>query len=315
MEHLSELGAFGVDIFFVLSGFIMVYISKPTDTPVNFFKNRFRRVVPLYWFFTLFMAAILLFLPSIFKNSTFDLVATVKSLLFVPEYSIAQPDMIWPIVAPGWSLNYEMYFYALFALSLFFAKAWRIWVVGFLISALWILANWKSGGNAESAGAISGFYGDAIVFEFLFGMVLALIYKRGFSMPQSVAWGLLIVGFALLLITLPIPRIFAYGIPALMIVAGTLYVKLPVNSFCVMLGDSSYALYLCHIFTLGICRKVIPPFLGEGAGSAVIFAIVSTIICIVSGIVVHFLIDNWLLRQERVEQVKSMLGRPKLTAL
>ncbi len=299
-HYLSELGAFGVDIFFVLSGFIMVYISKPTDTPLAFFKNRFRRVVPLYWFFTLLMASILLFMPSIFKNSTFDLTASLQSLLFIPHFSIAQKEMVWPILAPGWSLNYEMYFYALFALSLLLARQYRVWFVGACIFAVFALANLSG-----SKSAISLFYSDAIVFEFLFGMVLAIVFLKGMKVSNKAAWLMIVFGFALLIASFPIPRIIGYGIPALMIVAGTLYCRIPNVPFLVMLGDSSYALYLCHIFTLGVCRKVIPPFLGDSFASALIFAILATLICIVSGIVVHFAIDNWLLREERVTQLRQ----------
>ena len=300
---LRETGAFGVDIFFVISGFIMVYISKPTHTPVDFFINRVKRVVPLYWFFTLFMAAILLFLPSIFKNSTFDLLATVKSLLFIPETSISHPEHVWPILAPGWSLNYEMYFYALFALALFAPAKMRVWVITLLISIIFLAANMMGG-----EGPIATFYSSSIVFEFVFGMVLALLFKRGLKIKSSVAWVLLIVGFLMMLLPeSELPRIVHYGIPALMIVVGTVFVSIGHSRFFVMLGDSSYSLYICHIFTLGICRKVIPPFLGDGQTAAISFAVISTLICIASGIVVHFVVDNWMLREQRFSDMSRFL--------
>lgn len=300
---LREIGSFGVDIFFIISGFIMVYISKPTHTPVDFFINRVKRVVPLYWFFTLFMAAILLFMPSIFKNSSFDLVATLKSLFFIPETSISHPQHVWPILAPGWSLNYEMYFYALFALALFAPAKLRVWAITIAISIIFLIAN-LIGGD----GPIATFYSSSIVFEFVLGMVLALLFKRGLKIKSSVAWVLLIVGFAILMLPeSELPRIVHYGIPSLMIVVGTVFATIGHSRFFVMLGDSSYSLYICHIFTLGICRKVIPPFLGDGQFAAITFAVISTLICIVSGIVVHFMVDNWMLREQRVSDIKALL--------
>ena len=301
-EHLlTEAGSFGVDIFFVISGFIMVYIAKPNDTPKRFFINRVRRVVPLYWFFTLLMAAILLLMPEIFKNSAFSWSAFLKSLLFIPDYSIADPNMVWPILAPGWSLNYEMYFYLLFALSLFLPAQWRIAAITLCITAVFFLAT-----AATQASAAQLFYADTIVFEFVFGMLLALAFKRGFKLPQLVAVGLFVAGFAVLLWNVDAPRIVAFGLPALAIVTATLFINLPANRFGLLLGDSSYALYLVHIFTLGVLRKILPPFLGDGMQAAVLFTIIATVICIISGIVVHYLVDNWLLTEARARQIGNL---------
>lgn len=310
-EHfLRETGAFGVDIFFVISGFIMVYISKPTDTPQKFLYNRISRVVPLYWFFTLLMAALLLLLPGLFENSNFSLAATIKSFLFIPEVSIVDPNEFWPILAPGWSLNYEMYFYVMFALSLLAPVRFRMWVCCASILLVMLICR-----LFYTGGPITNFYGENVVIEFIFGMLLAFAFMRNkISMGQPMAWGLIIVGFAIL-VSLPPPdglRLIFIGIPALMIVTGTLFCKLPENRFLVLLGDSSYSLYLCHIFTLGVCRMILPPFLGQGQMAAILFALISTLICIASGIVVHYLVDNWLLKKERVETLIGMTksGQP-----
>lgn len=306
---LRETGAFGVDIFFVISGFIMVYIAKETDSPKRFFLNRVRRVIPLYWFFTLLMAAILLFVPSVFKNSAFSLIATLKSLFFIPETSISNPEHIWPILAPGWSLNYEMYFYALFALALFVPLRLRIWAITAAITVVFVLANLSG-----SEGPIAMFYSSSIVFEFVFGMVLALLFRKysEFKLPPALPWILLVAGFAIMLLPESnLPRIIHYGIPALMIVIGTIYCTIGFSRFFVMLGDTSYSLYICHIFTLGICRKVLPAFLGDGQSAAILFAIISTIICIVVGILVHYIVDEWFLKTERLTQAKNLMKSTK----
>jgi len=300
-KYLFETGSFGVDIFFVISGFIMVYIARPRDTPRRFISNRIRRVVPLYWFFTLLMAAILLISPALFKTASFDIPVILKSLLFVPHYSQAYPGMVWPIVPPGWSLVFEMYFYLLFALSLLFPRAWRLGLISLCIAVVFTIAHLQ-----PLTGAVTDFFRDTIVFEFIFGMALAALFLRGFRIPNLLAWALLFTGFALLLLDLPADRWLKFGVPALMIVAGTVNCRLPDNAFLVMLGDSSYALYLVHIFTLGLCRKILPPLLGEGLGAAVIFVVLSLIACIVSGIAAHFVIDNWLLRTGRREKLVTL---------
>lgn len=297
---LPEFGGFGVDVFFVISGFIMVFISKPTDTPGRFIVNRVRRVVPLYWFFTILMALILIMLPDAFKRSIFDWQAFLLSLAFIPYESIAYPGQLWPIVAPGWSLNYEMYFYVLFALSLFLPVRLRVAAVITLLVGIVALAK-----ITGSDSAVAVFYGLDVVFEFVFGMLLAVAWRRGFRLPASVGAVLLIVGTALLLARIPTIRAIAFGIPALMVVAGALFIKLPERRWAVLLGDASYALYLSHLFVLGALRVVLPPLLGDGPVAAWSFVVLSLIICVFSSIAVHLAIDNWLLRSERLERFRG----------
>jgi len=138
--YLMKFGSFGVDIFFVISGFIMMYIAKPDAKPGAFFMNRIRRVVPLYWFFTLLMAGLLLTMPSVFAKAEFNLLQTIQSLFFIPHFSSAHPGEIWPIVPPGWSLIYEMYFYALFGLSLYFAPKSRLALIALVITTVYFAA-------------------------------------------------------------------------------------------------------------------------------------------------------------------------------
>ncbi len=301
--QLMEFGSFGVDIFFVISGFIMLYISKPHHTPKAFIANRIRRVAPLYWFFTLLMAVIFLILPSVFANTELRVEALIQSLFFIPHFSDAHPGEVWPIVAPGWSLNYEMYFYAVFALSLFAAQKYRLWIISVVIIAVFVLAH-----ALNSNSALSEFFTDTVVFEFIFGMLLAYAWQRGFRLPSWLGAILLIVGFALLIMhsqnvalaALDLPGIVTYGIPATMVVAGTLFIKLPENGFGILLGDASYALYLSHIFVLGLLRIVLPPILGDDFTAAILFVLISLVVCLTASIPIHQYIDNWLLKQERL---------------
>lgn len=294
--YLRETGVFGVDIFFIISGFIMVYIARENDTPGSFIKNRVKRIVPLYWFFTLLMVAIFLLIPSLYKSAVVNAEAVVKSLLFIPYTSLSNPEYIAPILNPGWTLNYEMYFYALFAIALLMPPKTRIWCVTAIITVVFIFANVFS-----NSGSISTFYSSSIVFEFTLGMMLAVLFRKKVRVSTGFAWALLTVGAVLLFLQeSSLPRIVQYGIPALMIVTGTLYIGIGNNRFFEMLGDSSYSLYLSHSFTLGACRAVLPGILGEGAMAAISFAVLSVVFCISGGIFVHYVIDTWLLRRIKV---------------
>ena len=293
---LKHAGSFGVDIFFVISGFIMIYIAKPTNTFGKFIVNRARRVIPLYWFFTLLMAAMLIVLPTVFKATRFDTEALLLSLAFVPHWSMVTATEAWPIVAPGWSLNFEMYFYFVFALSLFFAEKYRIAFITLIITCVFLLATALDTGES----AITHFFAKSMVFEFVLGMLLALAWKRGFRLSSSVAWVLLVVGIIMLFLKLPVPRIIEYGVPSLLIVMACLFINVREFKFGVLLGDASYALYLCHIFVLGLLRKILPPILGEGQGAALMFVVISIVVSTIASLVVHQYVDNWLLKQERL---------------
>ncbi len=295
-SFLPYTGAYGVDIFFVISGFIMVYITKPDDTAGRFLVQRIRRVVPLYWFFTLLMGAILFFLPSLFKTGEFSWVTLFQSLFFIPHYSLQNPDYIWPIVAPGWSLNYEMYFYVLFAASLFVAPKFRVACV---ISAIIVI--WAVCGASGSQLAIPRFVSDPSVFEFVAGMLLAVAWKRGLELSSSAGWMLIVAGFALATFS---PDHWHHwvriSLPSTLIVIGFLFIRVPVSRIGLLLGDASYALYLSHLFVLGGMRVFVPDDVPATGLYAWGFVVLSLVVCTIVGIVVHFAVDNWLLRYERI---------------
>ena len=305
-QYLVDAGSFGVDIFFVISGFIMIYIAKPDDTPIAFFANRIRRVVPLYWFFTFLMAIILFAMPSAFKATVFQWDSFLLSLGFIPHWSVAYPGYVWPIVAPGWSLIFEMYFYLVFAISLLLAARYRVLFISLVITAVFIIGTQQHDGQSAAA----QFFAQSMVFEFLFGMFLAVAWKQGFRLPSSTAWFLLVFAVCLLFLSLPVPRIIEFGVPSLLIVMACLFIRVKQYDWAVLLGDASYALYLSHIFTLGVLRKVLAPLLGEGPTAAVLFVTISLVVCIIVSVFIHRYVDNWLLRHERLRFIGSRPPQP-----
>jgi len=315
-SQLMEFGSFGVDIFFVISGFIMMYISKPSHTPTAFIVNRVRRVVPLYWFFTLLLAAILFIKPTLFAKTELQMDVLLQSLLFLPHFSQAHPGEVWPLLAPGWSLNYEMYFYGLFALSLFVAQKYRLPLISLVIVSLFGLAHLTSIDGAD--GPYTAFFQDQVVFEFIFGMLLAYAWQRGFKLTNLAGTAMAMTSFAYLIFHSQQRGIASFeesqhiltnGIPAATMVVGVLYMKLPANKFGLLLGDASYALYLSHIFVLGLLKLLLPPVLGTGQSAAYLFVALSLIICTLVSIPVHLIIDNWLLRQERFDLFRTAKQR------
>src|SRR5689334_16532037 len=119
MDFLA-IGETGVDLFFVISGFIMTITTVDKRAPGEFLRRRIIRVVPLYWMITLSYAALAVMAPTLFRSASPDFLHTLGSLAFVPQFHPLFPSAIWPVVIPGWSLNYEMFFYGIFALALLF---------------------------------------------------------------------------------------------------------------------------------------------------------------------------------------------------
>jgi exopolysaccharide production protein ExoZ len=252
-------GETGVDIFFVLSGFVMWLTTTGRQMrPLDFYRRRIQRIVPLYWLATLFSAAVALVAPSILKSTVFDIPHLAASLLFLPWRNPADPALIAPVVVPGWTLNYEMFFYFVFGLLLLVREKWRLYALFGTMTAI-ILAC-RLFPVATTATTV---YGDPIIYEFLAGVVLAKLYLEKLLLPQAVAWPALVVGFAFLLINETLcdasMRSYMWGIPAVVILYSAVSIdfsKLPVIGWLSYLGDASYSIYITHAFTLAFLRVV-----------------------------------------------------------
>jgi exopolysaccharide production protein ExoZ len=122
IETIPNFGGFGVDIFFVLSGFVIALVVSSKQSPIQFAISRVSRIVPIYWLLTTLLLIMILLAPQLFPESTIinsNATNYLKSLFFVPY----QDGLgIKPILAVGWSLNYEMLFYLLVWISLLFSK-------------------------------------------------------------------------------------------------------------------------------------------------------------------------------------------------
>ncbi len=124
-SSLSSMGRIGVDIFFVISGFVMVYVSsrhfQKTGEVSRFVLRRIIRVVPVYWFYTSLMLGVALFAPDMLRNFKLSWFHVAASYLFIPWATPGDNDFH-PLLGIGWTLNYEMFFYILFAPFLLFAR-------------------------------------------------------------------------------------------------------------------------------------------------------------------------------------------------
>jgi exopolysaccharide production protein ExoZ len=245
-------GQFGVDLFFVISGFVMVYSSerlfgKP-GAPLTFFARRVARIVPLYWAAT----AVLVWFVVPFASTK----AVLGSLLFLPHIPAEAP-----LLFVGWTLVFEMFFYTVFAVALFAKR--RLTVVAgvsvFMVAFTLIVS--PDPGLWAHPPAASGiaYLAHPVILEFVFGMLIALAYRAGARLPPWVTIGLIVAGVGWLAATIPaLARPYSAGIAAALIVAGLSLSSMsspkasPVVRGVVFLGDISYALYCTHLLSFSL---------------------------------------------------------------
>ena len=243
-------GAWGVDVFFVISGFVMVCsYTRLFDAPDGwrvFASHRVQRIVPMYWLATTVKLGILLLTTGVVvhvQRAHLSWSTVLSSYLFIPARTT--PDKIAPLLSVGWSLNFEMFFYFLFALALFMrVNVFKF--VGFVLSltalaSIFVTPSWPA----------ASFYLDAMGLEFFFGMLIAKVRLSGSTLRPGYALPLMIAGVGLLLWPRHNwePRILQVGIPAAMIVAGAVFLE-PyfggIPKWLLFLADASYVTYLFH---------------------------------------------------------------------
>jgi peptidoglycan/LPS O-acetylase OafA/YrhL len=245
-----EKGATGVIIFFVLSGFVMIYSSQRLFAKSNgwkiFAERRIVRIVPIYWIATTIKLIALLATTGYVLHTHFRTDNTIESYLFLPAYN--SEGTITPVVGVGWTLNYEMFFYFLFSCALFL----RVNVYKFVGGVLTFLA---VGAFFRQPGwPAASFYLDTRVLDFFYGMLIAKVCLTGKHLPRYAAIPLLVLGFLGLLGPWPpLDKLHGlqYGIAAALIVYSMASLEdslTRIPRFVLYGADASYVIYLFHPF-------------------------------------------------------------------
>ena len=266
--RLVEVGSIGVDLFFILSGFLMIHISgkyRSGERSIgDFLAQRMIRIWPLYGLVTLFVCLPLVRSALIGGSLPFDFQpARLASLLFVPSFN--EKGLLLPILAVGWTLNYEMLFYLCFAFSLLLARRHLLIPLSALIGSLFLI------GQVAPAGALAAFLDNGIIFEFLLGTLLAEANAAG-RLPRlnPAIWlvaSLLVLLFTVQFETGVLPRALAFGLPAALFLTGMVSLERSVTwpRLAILLGNASYSIYLVH---LTVIYQISRPAFRALAGSA-----------------------------------------------
>jgi exopolysaccharide production protein ExoZ len=308
----------GVDLFFVISGFVIVHASgKLFGAPggrARFLAHRAARVVPLYWLVSLVFLALALARPDLLGDTAALVSKPGTILVGFLFWPATRPDgTIQPLYGLGWTLNYEAFFYGLFAIGLGFGRRGAVaWLALALVTLVTV------GTLVPGLPVPIRFWANPIVLEFLLGAGLALAYRDGFRPSGTLRLGLASSGLLGLVLAARMLvgdgagdgflRPLLVGVPACLLVAAALgperdaaqaaALPVPMRGL-VFLGNASYALYLVHPFALRFGREVLvrlslAPALHPWGSLAVLVAA-----SVVAALLVHRFVERPLTRWAR----------------
>lgn len=278
----------GVDIFFVMSGFIICLTTARKDiTPIKFLKGRMQRILPLYWFFTTLALFIFLYNPAL-VNKTGGYTNVIASYFLIPgEHKF--------LVHNGWTLSYDVYFYIIFALSLYFLRNKINYIaliaILTLLPAIGILVL-----NFDKT-----FFFNVILLEYALGIFAYLIYME-LNLNFILNIFLIMLGATFIIFQniftvfdTVFGRALEGGVPAFLFVVGVIglesffknhYHKLV--KVLDRLGSASYSIYLSHPFILVIGSKI---YISYYFFQNLNFALFLYVICIFIGYYVNKFIE------------------------
>jgi len=290
-----EPGQAGVELFFIISGFVMwITTSGRNQTPLAFLARRVARVVPLYWLLSLTALTIVLIWPGAIPNVIPDTRHVILSLLFIPH--LDPNGAPFPLLNPGWTLNYEAIFYLVFAACLLAPERWRaqaatlIMLCIFLFGATVMTWTYYLGANAQ-------------MLVFVAGIWLAKAWQSRMIPDRNtglvlIALGVIILGILTAMIYRPaLFRPLLFGVPALLIAVGWLAVAaskqgVPQWPWLSRIGDASYSIYLVHTLTAPAVAEF---FLGQPW----IFIPLNVVVGVGTGLICHRLVETPLTRWAR----------------
>ncbi|MDB5701527.1 MAG: acyltransferase [Sphingomonadales bacterium] len=303
----------GVDLFFVISGFIMVHASRrlfgQPNATAEFLKRRLTRIIPLYWLTTSLFLAILAAATlkggDLFPSGT----AILASYLFIPFDSYGD-GRAFPVFDLGWTLNYEMFFYALFALTVWLPRARAMTMLAVLLLVAIAIGNFVPHSLNPAY-----FWTRPILIDFGLGIGVGMIVARGVTLSKPLRLIMAFGGIVFValdpmhLFNGPIgttvanewPRVLYSGVPVSIALAGAVLGPEPRAHRALwpltLLGDASYSLYLFHPFSLILMEKLVQksPRIASLDGHLLLGATVTT--AIVSALFAYHFIERPMTRR------------------
>lgn len=340
--HLKSFGACGLDIFFVISGFIVTLVAMRAvagnqGSVRTFLSRRITRIFPLYWILT---AVVILEAELGSHPILWHRVPWIPTLFLLPGWHYPVPPLV---LSLGWSLLFEIYFYLVLALWMFATPRHLARNSMIFLCAMVVL-----GAVVGTHHPLLVLWSNPVALEFLFGCFIAQLYMRSLTSPNSLLttsskarslgpW-LAMLGVLALIATIFTGygnageassimagldgwlRVGVWGVPSALLVAGAVLwspgmVSLPAKVL-VFLGDASYSIYLCTNPSRSFVEHFWRYFGRWGGDMGVVLCL---IVCIGTGILCYLVVErpmmrffhNWYKRlpfsHERMQTVSASL--------
>lgn len=310
LQDFFSFGMFGVDLFFVISGFVMIAVTRGkfqnTKQAIRFLYHRASRIYPIYWVYSILVLGLFFVKPSLVNSSQGNQVDILASFLLLPSE-------ILPLVMVGWTLIHEMYFYLIFFIVLLITPEKRIVNVLLLWGVLILVFNTSLELNNPFANLIF----HPLTIEFISGNFLAILFYR--TSNKSLKTGSLLamafIGFIAAIyghnlyqhFTGHIDpqgwwRILIFGMPALLMVFCFINAErngLVIHSALTKIGDASYSIYLSHVLTLSAAGRIWSVYSSDSIYDNYMMIPAMFILVIIVGMVSYRYVEKPLLTYSR----------------
>ncbi len=266
LPSVFQLGMMGVDLFFIISGFVMVMITigkfQMPQQAFKFLYQRAGRIYPLYWVYSILALTVFLIKPEWVNSSQGNQVNIFASFLLLPSEKL-------PLVQVAWTLIHEMYFYLVFFLIFMFLSEKLLVHAIFFWGACVILLNLY----LQTDNPFFDLILHPLTIEFLAGCLLGVFYQKNKESHLTRPVLMIIAGIFFLVaiagyfyydnLTQTLPagwwRVGLYGLPCLVIVYCFIYAEKDGHhppAYLVEIGNASYSIYLSHLFTINVVGRL-----------------------------------------------------------
>ncbi len=269
MPGIFSLGYLGVDLFFIISGFVMVSVTRgifqqPFGS-ILFLYKRITRIYPLYWFYSILLVTAYFILGT----DTSSLAINVKAFLLLPQEK-------YPVLNVGWTLIHEMYFYIIFSFFLFAPEKWLsgLLLLWFLLIICFYLLIFKTQSVTLTPALFHIIH--PLTIEFIMGCMIALLFYKKFRINGNT---ILVIGLLFSIAGMIIYshdqglwlRVFLIGLPFSLLILGAVKIESDsgqcFSEILSSIGDASYSTYLSHTLVIMLIARLwkrIPEFENYG---------------------------------------------------
>jgi exopolysaccharide production protein ExoZ len=284
--NIGTWGKHGVDLFFVISGYIIVYVQDISKKDFKtFLWNRSIRIIPTYYFLTTIMVLLLVIFPNIFLEMKSQNEIFFRSYLFLSSIYSHRP-----VIYVGWSIEYELFFYFIFAVSILFKnkidEKYFTLIVIFLIFYLLNL--------------------NLIILEFCLG-ILVYLFSKKVKLNNLNSIFIFLLGLFIFIFNPIVDHnlhgFFTYGISSALILFGVLNLKQYKFNTLKFLGDASYSIYLIQVFTISFFFKVLKYF--PVNGFEFLFFLLNILFTVLVGSVFYLIFEKKILQFKKSKKLKK----------